>query len=247
MSAEEDERLLAAHGRALRPPRRDARAAFSREKAPDRRGAEVVAEVTFTGDLDRELRARVVEALEGDGIDLDQADVSAAVALLAGLRGDTNVIQARMVHAGEALLGLQEVAGRRGYRALLAAGLVPFSESQASKLRRIALAVRNGTLSLKSMPRSIEAASIAARLPKEAVEELERRGEINPEATTRGIAAAAQALEEEPPKGRRAKLLARLKGIAERKEAHRRAYRAAMAALDAEAAKLREELKGLRK
>src|SRR4051794_14318257 len=106
---------------------------------------------------------------------------------LSRLRRSTGTAQAAMLESGRRLLRVQELAGEGGYRALHRAGLIPLSESAASKLRMIATAVDSGRIPIATLPRAVEAAVIVARLPEDRAARLIEAGVVRPEVTVQQI------------------------------------------------------------
>src|SRR4051794_4917972 len=146
------------------------------------------AEVLVAEHDDTELRLRAKEALKGH--EITDTDFDTVIAELAGLRADTNAMQARIISAGKRIAKLREKAGEGGFRALHASGLIPVSEATASKLVRIWQAVETGSLPVDRMPRAIEAAYLVAKLPEASLQSLVGSGALKPEATVREIRAA---------------------------------------------------------
>src|SRR3954454_2122637 len=71
---------------------------------------------------DAELRLRAKEALKGH--EITDTDFDTVIAELAGLRADTNAMQARIISAGKHIAKLREKAGEGGFRALHASGFI---------------------------------------------------------------------------------------------------------------------------
>jgi hypothetical protein len=143
------------------------------------------AEVRVADRDDAELRQRTREALAGQAV--DDIDLDAVVAELAALRGTANAMQARVVDAGRRLAALREKTGETGFKALHAAGLIPFSEAAAYKLVGIAAAVEAHKLPIERMPRAIEAAYLVAKLSEPSLQRLIGAGVVKPEATVKEI------------------------------------------------------------
>jgi hypothetical protein len=133
------------------------------------------------------LSAEVKAALAGEVWAGDEARVGRVVDEIGRLRRDVGAIQSRMLDAGRRLLRLQELAGEGGYKALHKAGLVPFSESMASKLRTVASAVDAGRIPAGALPRAVDAAALVARLPEDRAARLIEAGVVRPDATEREI------------------------------------------------------------
>lgn len=169
------------------------------------------------------LRARVREALADQPVS-EQA-VESAVEDLASLARGVRAIKGAMLDAGRALLRLQTTVGPGGYRALLRAGLVPYSEDQASRLRTVARAVDEGVLPAEALPRALSAAYAAARLPAPDAERLLQAGVLRPEASVREIEGA---------------IAVRTRGPLSEAERHR--LRRRLAWLEAEVVKIRARL-----
>jgi hypothetical protein len=139
------------------------------------------------------LNAEVKAALAGEAWAEDEARIGRVVDEIGRLRRDVGAMQSRMLDAGRRLVRLQELAGEGGYKALHKAGLVPFSESMASKLRTVAAAVDAGRIPAEALPRAVDAAALVARLPEDRAAQLVRAGVVRPEATQREIREAVQA------------------------------------------------------
>lgn len=154
---------------------------------PDRRVAAlpVSAETTALG-------AEVRSALAGEAWAGDEAKVAKVAEEIGRLRRDAAAMQSRMLDVGRRLLRLTELAGEGGYKALHKAGLVPFSESMASKLRTVAAAVDGGRVPAEALPRAVDAAVLVARLDPPAAARLVEAGVVRPEATRREISEAVR-------------------------------------------------------
>jgi hypothetical protein len=143
------------------------------------------------------LRGRVNAALASAGRQLTDASLESVVEDLADLATDADAIRERMIAAGRRLLRLQATAGEGGYKALLAAGLVPIPEGMASKLRAVARMVEAGVVPPERIPRTLHSAYAAARLAPEIASRLVEDGVLHPTTTARQIVEAA-ALSPEP-------------------------------------------------
>jgi hypothetical protein len=158
----------------------------------------------------------------------DEATVAAVTRDLARLGTLAKAIRRDMIDMGRALLRLQRTVGEGGYKALFRAGLVPVPENRASQLRAVAAAVEAGLIPLDRLPRALEPAYTAARLPAEKVTRLLADGTLRPEATVRELREAAG-----PPERERAGGMP----LAERRRLERR-----LAWHEAEAERIRERL-----
>jgi hypothetical protein len=164
----------------------------------------------------RELQSQVRDVLVAAKVDWDESKVTAVARELAEVTRAAHTIQGRMLDAGKALLKIQQTIGPGGYKALAEAKLIPFGEATASKLRRVAEAVNAGRLTIGTMPRAIEAASIVARLERPTIERLLRDGVLRPEATVREIREATRPTPDpETSDGARERLERRLLAIAD--------------------------------
>lgn len=158
--------------------------------APAKAGADKRARALRVEAEDKaQLRRSVQHAL---GSDLPDEAVGTITDNLATVRNAANVITARFLEIGRALRRVQELATEGGYRRLLQAGLVPFPEHTASKLRAVAAAVDGGKLPIEALPRTLEPAYAAAKLPDKARERLLKEDVIRPDSSRSEIAAAVR-------------------------------------------------------
>src|SRR3954449_3975800 len=183
---------------------------------------------------DAEIRGKAAEVLRPFALTPTAFDH--VVAELRGLASDANAVKLRLIEAGRRLLRLEAAATPGGYKALLKAGLVPFSEGWASKLRTVARAVDEKRLPEEKVPRALNAAYLAARLPESSARGLVDRGVIRPEVSVREMRDAVQSKASGAPSTRLA--------VDERRklEARRQEIRAEIAALRAELARIEARL-----
>lgn len=132
-----------------------------------------------------ELRTRTAEVLGDHG--LNETAIGRAAEELHGLAHDAEALATRMLQAGRRLLRLQRDLGHGATRALMRAGLVPFGEAMASKLRAVAEAVEDQRIPEAAMPRALTAAYAAARLPAPEAARLIETGVVRPDATEREV------------------------------------------------------------
>jgi hypothetical protein len=166
---------------------------------------------TVNREFAKELQSQVRDVLVAAKVDWDESRVTAVARELAEVTRAAHTIQGRMLDAGKALLKIQQTIGPGGYKALAEAKLIPFG-----KLRRVAEAVNAGRLTIGTMPRAIEAASIVARLERPTIERLLRDGVLRPEATVREIREATRPTPDpETSDGARERLERRLLAIAD--------------------------------
>jgi hypothetical protein len=185
-------------GLALKGARRSAATVAVRQAADPRAG-----KMALEGADDAALRARAIAVLAEAGIRLDREATARVGDAVVTLRNDANVVHARMVTTGRALLALQEAAGEGGYRALHKAGIVRFSEATASRLRQVAAAVDARKVAVDVLPKAVQAAAMVAALPKERIEELVAAGVVHRDASTGAIKRAVEPPTPVPPKRRK--------------------------------------------
>jgi hypothetical protein len=149
----------------------------------DRRAAVVLGGQAENAALKAEVRA----ALAAEGWGDDDARLGTVTVELGRLKRAVGTTQTGMLESGRALLRLQELVGDGGYRALHRAGLIPIPETAASKLRVIAAAVDGGRVPIACLPRAVEAAAIAARVPEQRIGRLIEDGVIRPEVTAKEL------------------------------------------------------------
>jgi hypothetical protein len=146
--------------------------------------------VQFLPAADAEIRDKAAEVLQPFALTSTAFDH--VVAELRGLASDANAVKLRLIEAGRRLLRLEAAATLGGYKALLKAGLVPFSEGWASKLRTVARAVDEKRLPEEKVPRALNAAYLAARLPEPSARVLVDGGVIRPDVSVREMRDAVQ-------------------------------------------------------
>jgi hypothetical protein len=139
-----------------------------------------------------ELRERTRLVLAAAGAEPDDVGLTSVVAEVTGIRRAANMTQAKLLETGKRLIKIQEQVGEGGYRALLRAGLIPLSETAASKLRKIAETVQAGVLPADRLPLGAEAAYIAAKLPPEQIERLIREEVLKPETSAQTLREVAK-------------------------------------------------------
>jgi hypothetical protein len=171
-------------GLRLKHERRPPAAVAPVKAGTDKRARVIRADADDQAELRRRVRATLDDATD--------ETVGAVTEDLRAAKAAASVIAAKFIEAGRALLRLQEHAGPGGYAALLHAGLVPFSEATASKLRTVAAAVDDGRLPATALPTTLEPAYAAAKLAAPERERLIEAGVIRPGASRREIDDAAR-------------------------------------------------------
>lgn len=134
------------------------------------------------------LRDRTIEALAG----VEVTSLDEVVTALRGIGRGADGIRERMIEVGRELIRLQAAAGPGGYKALRLAGLVPFDDGTASRLRAVAAAVDSGIIPPDRLPRALLPASRAARLEPRVAARLIESGELGPDTTARQIEEATR-------------------------------------------------------
>jgi hypothetical protein len=137
------------------------------------------------------LRDRATTALAG----IEVASLDEVITALRGIGRCADAIRERMVEVGRELTRLQAAAGPGGYKALRLAGLVPFDDGTASRLRAVAAAIDSGMIPPDRLPRALVPAARAARLAPEVAARLIEAGVLGPAATARQIEEAIRAPE----------------------------------------------------
>jgi hypothetical protein len=137
------------------------------------------------------LRSRATEVLTGYEIAPDA--IERAAEELHGLARDAEALASRMLQAGRRLLRLQRELGHGACRALIRAGLIPFGDAMASRLRTVAEAVEVGRVPEPSLPRALSTAYAVARLPAPDAARLVQDGTVRPDVTAREIREALRA------------------------------------------------------
>jgi hypothetical protein len=138
------------------------------------------------------LRERTRLALGASVGEVTDETLGAVVDDLETIRNATNVVTAKFLEVGRALLRVQERAGPGGYKAIYEAGLIPLPEATASRLRTIAAAVDSEKFPVDRLPRTVESAYYAAKLPPAQRQRLIEDDVIRPEASRQEILRASK-------------------------------------------------------
>ena len=229
--AEKTDPLAALGGKLLNDMRGSRADLLPRPKSVDTRGRMITADARDAA----EIRTKTRDALAEIDITLAEDDLQAVVRDIDKMHEQANKAMGAFLEVGRALLRVQAAVGSGGYRRLFQAGLMPFPESTASKMRVVAAAVAEGKLPGDRLPQTLDPAYFAAKLPAAQLEELLDKGVIRRDASRRQIIAASA-----PPKPVADPLPA-----AERRKLERRReeLREELAAMRAEIAAIQADLR----
>lgn len=119
------------------------------------------------------LRDRTREVLRLASVPLDESSFDLLISNIRRANARYESAFEALLDAGRTLVAIQKTVGAGGYKALLEARIVQIGETNASKLRQIAMAVESGKippLLMPSMPRNLSGAYVIATLPGDVIE-----------------------------------------------------------------------------
>ena len=120
-----------------------------------------------------QLRAHTRDVLRKASVPLDETGFDLLISNIGRANAKYEAAFDALLDTGRTLVAIQKAVGPGGYRALLEARIVQIGETNASKLRQIAMAVESGKippLLMPAMPRNLSGAYVIASLPSDVIE-----------------------------------------------------------------------------